>query len=286
MNGAISRLALAKVSLCLLIGFSTLFGYILADPDVTLSTLFTGFGVFILSTGAASLNSLQEYRLDGELARTRNRPLPKGSLSPRQAGAQAFVLLLVGLLLIGAATKTLLPVLTAGFAVFLYNGIYTPLKKRSVLAIIPGALCGALPPYIGWLGGGGKAVCYTAALLTALFVLWQVPHFWLVLLTFKEDYQQSDLPNSLQQFSENGLKRFFVTWIGALGAVMLMFLTQPFPLSWQFKPIIILNVVLLLIAFIYFLAIQESSNYRILFIFLNCTLFLHMVTLVAGRILS
>ena len=278
------RLALAKVPLCLLIGCSTVFGFILAEPNFTMSTLFTAAGIFILATGAATLNSFQEFRLDGELERTKKRPLPKGVLQPRQAGIQSVVLLLVGLFVLFAATKTLLPVFTAVFAVVLYNGIYTPLKKRTVLAILPGAFCGALPPYIGWLSGGGEVVSYTAILLISLFTLWQIPHFWLILLNFKEDYEKSNLPSLLKQFSEDSLKRFFVTWIGALVLVMLMFLTLPFPLGSFFSITIILNAFILLVVFSYGLAFQKACNYRILFIVLNFSLFLHMVVLVAGRI--
>jgi protoheme IX farnesyltransferase len=259
------RLALAKVPLCLLIGCSTVFG-------------------FILATGAATLNSFQEFRLDGELERTKSRPLPKGVLTPRQAGIQAVVLLLVGLFVLFAATKTLLPVFTAIFAVVLYNGMYTPLKKRTVLAILPGAFCGALPPYIGWLSGEGEVVSYTAILLISLFTLWQIPHFWLILLNFKEDYEKSNLPSLLKQFSEDSLKRFFVTWIGALVLVMLMFLSLPFPLGSFFSITIILNALVLLVVFSYGLAFQKVCNYRILFIVLNFALFLHMVVIVVGRI--
>ena len=278
------RLALAKVPLCLLIGCSTVFGYILADRILAMGTLLTGLGLFVLATGAATLNSLQEYRLDGELERTKNRPLPKGLLPPRQAGTQALVLLFAGLLILFVATKTIVPVLAAIFAVVLYNGVYTPLKKKTVFAIIPGAICGALPSYIGWLGGGGEALSYTAVLLIALFVLWQIPHFWLVLLNFKEDYEKSNLPNLLKQFREMTLKRFFVTWIGALVLVMLMFLSLPFPLGSFFCMTIIVNGCLLLMVFSYGLALQKTSNYRVLFIMLNLALFLHMVVLAAGRI--
>ncbi|MCP4341745.1 MAG: UbiA family prenyltransferase [Desulfobulbaceae bacterium] len=278
------RLVLAKVPLCLLIGCSTVFGYVLADPIIAMGTLLTGLGLFVLATGAATLNSLQEYRLDGELERTKNRPLPKGLIAPRQAGTQALVLLIFGLLILFAATKTIVPVLAAIFAVLLYNGVYTPLKKRTILAIIPGAVCGALPPYIGWLGGGGGAVNYTAVLLIALFVLWQIPHFWLVLLNFKEDYGKSNLPNLLKLFQEDSLKRFFVTWVGALVLVMLMFLSLPSPLGSSFRIAIVVNGCCLLIVFAYVLAIQKTSNYRFLFIVLNVALLLHMIFLAAGRI--
>lgn len=280
------RVELTKAQLCLLIGCSTLFGSILADPVIGPGTLLTGCGIFVLATGAATLNSLQEYRLDSEFLRTSTRPLPKGSISPRQAGLQALVLCLIGLLLVFWATGTVLPVLTAVFAVFLYNGVYTPLKKKTVLAIIPGAVCGALPPYIGWLAGGGGAFNYTALLLLALFVLWQVPHFWLVLLNFQDEYVGSRLPHFLQLFREDSLRRFFITWLGALVLVMFMFLGLPFSLGQLWRVMIIANGCLLLGVFIYSLALRKTTDYRTLFIVLNVALFVHMVVLAAGRILG
>ncbi len=280
------RFDLAKVPLCLLIGCSTVFGYILADPIISLRTIFTGFGIFILATGAATLNSWQEYRLDGQFERTKNRPLPKGLLTSQQAKKQGLLLLFVGMVILFAVIKTTLPLLVAGCAVIFYNGIYTPLKRLTVLAIVPGALCGALPPYIGWLGGGGAAFSYTAALILALFILWQVPHYWLVLLSFKEDYERSPLPSLLKQFRETSLKRFLVTWVSALVFVMLLFLTLPVPLGCCFQLLIIVNGCQLLVVFCYGLAIRKNSNYRFLFIMLNIGLFLHMLMLAAGRALS
>ena len=234
--------------------------------------------------GAASLNSLQEYRLDSELLRTSNRPLPKGALTPRQAGWQALILCLAGLLLLFLSTRTIWPLSTAVLAVFLYNGLYTPLKQKTVLAILPGAVCGALPPYIGWLSGGGEAFSYPALLLFALFVLWQIPHFWLVLLTFKDEYVGSSLPHFLQLFDEDTLKRLFITWLGALVLIMMLFLGLPFSLGFLWRVLIVVNGCLLLGAFLYGLALSQSINYRALFIILNVTLFVHMVVLATGRI--
>ncbi len=278
------RLQLSKFQLCLLIGCSTLFGFILADPVIKMKTLVSGCAVFVLAMGAATLNSLQECRLDSELPRTSKRPLPKGLLFPRQAGFQALILCCAGLLLLFLTTKTIWPAMTAFLAVFLYNGIYTPLKQKTVLAIIPGAVCGAMPPYIGWLAGGGGAFSYAAMLLLALFILWQIPHFWLVLLNFQEEYTGSRLPHFLQLFGENSLKRFFITWLGALVLVMFMFIGLSFPVGLLWRALIIANGCLLLGAFIYGLALRKTTDYRTLFIILNLSLLVHMVALAAGRI--
>jgi protoheme IX farnesyltransferase len=279
-------LRLAKVVLCLFIGSSTFFGAILADPVVTLRLAGVAGAVFLVAAGAASLNSLQEHRLDGEMARTRDRPMPTGILTPRQAGSQAIILISVGLLVLVATTDEVLPAALTGIAVVLYNGVYTPLKKRTILAIVPGAICGAMPAYIGWLAGGGGGAAFSAILLVTTFVLWQIPHFWLVLLIYREDYAAASLPNLLKQVQESSLRRFFIPWIGALASMMLMFAILPYPIPLAARGALIINALLLPTIFFYWLRLPKTSNYRLLFMVLNGALLLHMVILGVGRVLG
>ncbi len=282
----IARIRLAKVPLCLLIGSAVLFGAILADPVVSPQILLVVGGVFLVATGAASLNSLQELGLDGKMGRTKDRPLPAGQLTPQQAGRQALLLILGGLLLLFLKTSDPLPAVMTASAVIFYNGIYTPLKKITVLAIIPGAICGALPAYIGWLAGGGEGFGFTATLLLALFVLWQIPHFWLILLRYRDEYVAGKLPNLLQQFRENTLKRLFITWIGALTFIMLMFATLPYPLANVVRYGVIINALCLAGIFFAWLKLRTSDDYRLLFVALNCALLGHMVILAVGRVVG
>lgn len=281
----IARLKLAKAPLCLLIGGAVLFGAVLADPVVSWQTLLAVGGVFLVATGAASLNSLQEHRLDAKLQRTKDRPLPTGQLTLRQAGWQAMFLLLCGLLLL-VKTAGALPVLMTVSAVVLYNGIYTPMKKISILAIIPGAICGALPAYIGWLTSGGGVFGFTPILLFALFILWQIPHFWLILLSYQEDYAAGDLPNLLCRFQENTLKRLFITWIGALAFIMLMFAALTQPIANVARYGVVINGLCLPGMFFLWLRLRKGNDYRLLFIALNCALMMHMVILAIGRIVG
>ena len=282
----IARIRLAKVLLCLLIGSAALFGAILADPVVSPRILLVVGGIFLVATGAASLNSLQELGLDGKMGRTKGRPLPVGQLSPQQAGWQAFILILGGLLLLFIKTSDPLPMVITASAVILYNGIYTPLKKITVLAIIPGAMCGALPAYIGWLAGGGEGFGFTAILLLALFVLWQIPHFWLILLRYRDEYAASKLPNLLHQFQENTLKRLFITWIGALAFIMLMFAVLPYPLATVARYGVVFNALCLPGIFFAWLTLRTHDDYSLLFVVLNCALFIHMVILAVGRVVG
>lgn len=281
-----ARLRLAKAGLCFFIGVAVFFGAILASPEPTARHFIVALAVFLVAAGAASLNSLQEQQLDGTMERTRNRPLPSGHLSSKQAGWQAVILVLTGMLLMVIATDGILPTVMTGAAVLLYNGIYTPLKAISILAIIPGALCGAMPAYIGWLSADGAGMHYTAFLLVVLFGLWQIPHFWLVILQFPGDYGFGRNPNILRQFAELTVKRLFITWIGALAAVMTMFAILPYPLANLVRSGVIINALALLVIFWYWLWRREKNHYRVLFITLNCALLNHMVFLGIGRIVG
>jgi heme o synthase len=282
----IARLQLAKVGLCIFISSAVLFGAILADPVVTLRTLLVVGGVFFVATGAATLNSMQELGLDAKMERTKARPLPTGELTWRQAGWQAMVLFLTGLLFLIINTSDLLPVALTASAVILYNGFYTLLKKISIWAIIPGSICGALPAYIGWLACGGEGLSIAAALIFALFVLWQIPHFWLILLHYQEDYTAGNVPNLLHQFRENNLKRLFIPWIGALASIMLMFATLSYPLVNWARYGVAINALCLQGIFYYRLKYNNGSNYQLLFFMLNGALLIHMTILGIGRIIG
>lgn len=277
-----ARFELAKVPLCLFIGCAALFGGLMASPALSLRALLVASGVFLVATGAASLNSLQEHRLDGRLARTRSRPLPTGRLTRGQAGRQAALLLLSGLLVVACGAEDILPVAMTIGAVVLYNGIYTPLKQKSVLAIVPGALCGAMPALIGWLAGGGGNGS-AAMLVVSLFLLWQVPHFWLVLLSHRDDYSGSELPNLLNQLPAKNVKRLLITWIGALSVAMLMFTVLPCPLWIGVRYGLMANGIVMGAIFVHGLAVRKTANYRLLFVVLNSALLIHMVLVGAGR---
>ena len=112
-------------------------------------------GVFLLACGACCLNEWQERRTDGLMLRTQGRPIPSGSMAPSSALILAAGLLAAGamaLFMAGGGRATLLGLAAAAW----YNGVYTPLKRVTAFAVVPGALVGAVPPALGWLAGGGE----------------------------------------------------------------------------------------------------------------------------------
>jgi heme o synthase len=215
-------LQLTRLSLALAVALSAVAGHLLA-PMSGGSPWLTGAAVLLLAAGSSALNQVQEVSTDALMERTRNRPLPAGRLSRTAGSVIALTLLLIGLSLLSTTGGTLAALLGL-LTVLLYNGAYTPMKKRTAFAILPGALCGALPPIIGWAAAGGDLSDPRIVLLAALFFLWQIPHFWHLALRWQDDYRRAGLPVLCDLFSSGQSRRILGAWIFSLLAGGLPFL--------------------------------------------------------------
>src|SRR4030043_413864 len=215
-------LELIKVKISLFAAFSTSAGFILAHRGLSREMILPILGVFLLASGSCSLNQYQERRNDQWMERTQGRPIPSKKLSPSTALKISIGLLLSGsiLLYVGAHGSALVLGL---FAMFLYNGVYTPLKRKSPFAAIPGALIGAIPPLIGWVSGKGLFSLDPQILaISFFFFIWQVPHFWLLLLNSGRDYEKAGLPSLTKIFSSAQLRRITFMWIFATAAACMI----------------------------------------------------------------
>lgn len=217
-----------KVRITLFVAISGSVGYILSAGDVSTGMLLPLLGIFILSFGSAALNQLQEWRYDSMMNRTQSRPIPSLKLS-RMTGLMIIVASFVvglGFLYFGANIEAFLLGIAA---IIWYNVIYTPLKRVSALAVVPGALIGAIPPAIGWVAAGGMITDPGLIVLSLFFFIWQIPHFWLLLLIYEKDYKKAGFPVLTDLFSREQFTRITYTWIAALAAIcMLMtFYIQP-----------------------------------------------------------
>jgi protoheme IX farnesyltransferase len=210
---------LSKVRIAVLSTLSTITGYILAAGTLTPVAVVPLFGVFLLACGSASINHFQDRDVDALMKRTRSRPVPSGRISP--AGALAVGLLLVAAgtaCLIGAPVAALLGLVTVAW----YNGVYTPLKRVTAFAAIPGGIVGAIPPVIGWVSGGGAVNDPRIMAVAFFFFVWQVPHFWLLLLRIGADYERAGLPSLTTVFSRRQLTRITFVWMVATAVACLM----------------------------------------------------------------
>lgn len=201
-----------KFVLSFAVSLSALFAYIMAKGEVGLDMLFATFSVLLVAMGVSTLNQVQEYREDSKMARTKNRPIASGRMSPNTGLIIAFSLILISLISIYMLLG-LTGVNFFGFAFIWYNLIYTPLKKRSALAVVPGAILGVIPPAIGWLtaGHGLKELEFIA--VAVYYFIWQVPHFWLLVMLFHGDYKDGGYPTAMRLFGEGTLQRLTFVWL-------------------------------------------------------------------------
>jgi protoheme IX farnesyltransferase len=187
--GAFARdiLQLAKPRITGLVIFTFGGGLLLAPGAIDGGrALIALLGTTLIVAAANALNMYLERDRDGLMRRTAGRPLPEGRLAP-------FVALSVGAMLASAAIPLLLVgggFLLAGlglFAFYAYVWGYTPLKRRSTLALYLGAIPGALPPLMGWATATGRVEAPALALFAVMFV-WQIPHFIAIAIFRAEDY--------------------------------------------------------------------------------------------------
>jgi protoheme IX farnesyltransferase len=215
-------LELTKVKISLFATLSTSAGFILAQRGVSREMILPILGIFLLASGSCALNQYQERQNDQWMERTQGRPIPSKKLSPMTALIISIGLLLLGsiLLFFGAHWSALGLGL---FAVLWYNGVYTFLKRKSPFAAIPGAVIGAIPPMIGWICGKGSLSFDPQILaISFFFFIWQVPHFWLLLLNFERDYEKAGFPSLTRIFNSAQLSRITFIWIFATAAACMM----------------------------------------------------------------
>ena len=187
-------LVLAKPRLNLLVIVTTLAGLYLASPEgVALPILIhTLLGTALVASGAAALNQAWERDTDALMARTRMRPVPSGRLRATDALWFAVVLSMAGLVDLAAGVN-LLSASVAALTLVTYVFVYTPLKRRTSLATLVGAVPGALPPVIGWTAAGG-GVTVPALVLFGIVFLWQMPHFLAIAWLYRHEYAAAGIP--------------------------------------------------------------------------------------------
>ena len=217
-----AHIGLCRIRISLFSSLSAATGFLTARPGAGPEMLPLMLGVFLLACGSSALNQYQERSIDVLMPRTRTRPIPSERISP--LGALYFSLALITsgtltLLLTGSVFAPLLGL--AG--VLWYNGLYTTIKRKTAFAAVPGALVGTITPAIGWVAGNGSLSDPRLLSLCFFFFMWQVPHFWLLLLDHGEEYEKAGLPSLTGIFTRAQLSRVIFAWILA-AAVSCLFL--------------------------------------------------------------
>lgn len=280
-------LQLIKGLLCIPIALSTGFGYILYTREITGTLFFLILAMFLLACGSAALNSLQEIKNDRLYKRTENRPLVTGALSPHVVIPFIGGLFIASFSLLLTAATSLNALLLGILGVILYNGLYTPLKHQTSFSLLVGGLAGALPPVIGWCAAGGSITDYRIVAVATLFYLWQVPHFFLILLVHKKDYIRTSHPNLAVILSENTLRWITWLWIFAYASVGFTLSILPGFLSQFSRGCNGILTLLTMGLLTFYLVIRPTpSHYTRLFQVLNISFFFNITLVAAAEVFS
>lgn len=184
-------LQLVKLSLSIMVVFSSVISYLLAPKVVEMDWGMIGllFLAGMLVTGSANaINQVVEKDTDAQMKRTAKRPIASGRMSTTEGWAFAIIAGLAGVGLLGVYFNWL-SAAVAAFSLFLYAFIYTPLKKVSSMAVLMGAVPGALPCLIGWAAGDDR-LSLGGWVLFGIQFLWQFPHFWAIAWIAHTDYSR------------------------------------------------------------------------------------------------
>lgn len=185
-----SYLELSKARLGALVVLTALIGYVLGargNPSLWVG-LAAVVGTALSAFGANILNQWWEVERDRLMHRTRSRPLPAGRVDRSVALVWGLVSVVAGLSVLALGTNGLTTGLSL-FVVFLYVLVYTPLKVRTPLNTVVGAVCGAIPPMMGWTAATGSLGA-GAWILGGILFVWQIPHFLALAWMYREDYER------------------------------------------------------------------------------------------------
>lgn len=273
-------ISLFRLGLSAMVAFSAMVGYCFSGNFEPLSFFLLATGVFLMAGGTSALNQIQEYRKDALMNRTSRRPLVTGILSKKAAVVISLFCIISGLIVL-IATSVLAPLLGL-LNIVLYNLIYTPLKTKTSFSIIPGALVGSIPPLMGW-SAAGESLSTPAVWFIAVFIfLWQLPHFWLLLMQYSKEYQKAGFKVFPPKLSHGKVRTIVFVWTAITSGFLFLFpwfgINMNSAQEWS---LVLLN--LLFISLFYRLLFGAASSPRKAYMVLNsymAVIFLFLIWLI------
>lgn len=270
-------LELNKVRITIAVTLTTVAGYILAKGAIDQGIILPVLGIFVLACGSAVINHVQDRDKDAIMQRTSKRPIPSGKISTSLALTIGISEIIIGSVLIYLGSGFLAMQLGV-LALIWYNGIYTPLKRKTAFAVIPGSIIGAIPPLVGWVAAGGSLVDPKAMVLALFFFMWQVPHFWLLMLKYGDEYQKAGFPSITSTISKRQLKYSTFLWTVATAVAALMVATSGLISLLIFK-IMILLASIWLIAVFSKLILKKDQEFNPFYYFMRINYFVLIMIL-------
>jgi protoheme IX farnesyltransferase len=279
-------LELSKIKIMIPVSLTGFTGFFIFDPHISIKIILVSSGILFLAISASVLNQIQEADLDSKMERTHNRPLPSQRINLQHALLFFLFNLITGTVLIysaGNLTAAIIGIITIGW----YNVIYTYAKRITAFAVFPGAVTGALPPLIGWVAAGGGVWDKPIIFLEFLLFTGQIPHFWLLVLKYGEEYGKAGMPTLTNILNRVQIARLTFTWV-VTSAIAALFLCYFEIISTEMIVVILLIASVFLIwQFSELINLSENkNNYRKYSILLDSYFLLVLILLVSDRIIT
>lgn len=276
---------LTKPVISVSVAVSAITGHLLCAGNVGLGSFRVAAGVFFLSAGASAINHIQEARADLTMERTSRRPIPAGKIKPVYAAVFAFLLILSGITMLFQPANYI-PLALGLLNIIWYNAVYTPLKRATAFAAIPGAVVGAIPPAIGWTAAGCSILHPHIITLAFLFFIGQIPHFWLIMLRHAADYEKAGFPTLRKIFTERQVANLTLVWIYATAMAAVLLVISGIIQSLVFSIVTLALSAAFLISFYNWVKPSKPLNVKRAFIALNVFYLCIMLMLVLDKLLA
>lgn len=274
---------LTKYRLSLAVTLSTVTGYVLASKETGFEIMIPAAGVFLLASGSAVLNQFTERNTDALMERTRDRPIPSGKITLSHTAILFTFLLGSGLVILGMTG--IIPCLLGIANVILYNFLYTPLKKVTSCAVIPGALVGAVPPLIGYTSAGGDIVSYKIIAFMSFMFLWQLPHFWLLLIKYRNDFLVAGFKTPFRSLNETQIKLLIFFWALITSSFLIISGFTGLIGKKLIYALIIINLIFIVVFYTLLFTKKESFPLKGAFITINSFSLIVMIILITGSLI-
>ncbi len=230
------------------------------------------------------MNQIQERSIDKKMVRTAQRPLPTAGLSLGQAILFTGLCILTGSILLFRLGW--IPLILGLLNIVFYNFLYTPLKRVSIYAILPGGIVGAIPPMIGWTAAGGSLNHPNIIYLATLLFLWQIPHFWLLVIRHGKEYEKAGFKSISLYLDEKQIRRLVFSWLLISSIFLSSYRIFNVELEIAFGIIIVfLNIIFILAFYWYLFKVKDQSKIKLAFILMNAFLVIVLILLIINSLI-
>ena len=287
-NGSILNniLQLGKVRISIPVALTGFLGYYRISGNIDLTLLYTVGGIFLLSMGSSTFNHVQERHTDLRMKRTKNRPIPAGRISLRGAVLSGSILAVAGFILL-LLTGSILAAILGSITMLWYNMIYTPLKKLTPFAVVPGAVIGALPPLIGWVAAGGDLIDREILFISFFLFIGQMPHYWLLLMKIGDEFRDAGMPVITSIFSKTQLRNISFIWIVSAAIYVTAFpVTGIIKTDWM--AFVLIGVIALFLVRMFLLSFKGEimNNWKAAFLTVNFFYLFIILILIADKFME